>query len=262
MPERPAANDGLLALWVYGVLGGDAGDPTPRRGVDPAYDIGLIRYAGLAAVASPVPLAQFGERGLSESLEDLDRLEALARAHEQVLDDALSAGAVVPFRMCTIYEREERVLEMLARERAPLTAALRRLRGMAEWGVKAYVAGREANQAATDAPASGTDYLSRKRAGRDAAEAARRALEVTVQEVHVRLHEQAADTVLSAPQDRGLSGHDGQMVLNAAYLVADADAGEFGSLVAELARRHRPDGLELELTGPWPAYHFSEAAAR
>jgi hypothetical protein len=261
MAERPAANDDPLALWVYGVLGGDAADPTPCRGVDPAYDVELIRHAGLAAVASPVPLKEFGERGLTESLEDLDRLEALARAHQQVLDDALSVGAVVPFRMCTIYERQERVLEMLAREREPLTAALQRLRGMAEWGVKAYVVGREANEAATDAPASGTDYLARKRAGRDAAEAARQALDVLVKEVHARLHEQAADTVLSPPQDRGLSGHGGQMVLNAAYLVADAEAQGFGSLVAELGRRHRPDGLELELTGPWPAYHFSEAAA-
>jgi hypothetical protein len=52
------------------------------------------------------------------------------------------------------------------------------------------------------------------------------------------------------------------LLLNAAYLVADSDAEVFGSLFAELAGRLRAEGLELALTGPWPPYHFSEAAAR
>jgi hypothetical protein len=51
------------------------------------------------------------------------------------------------------------------------------------------------------------------------------------------------------------------MLLNAAYLVADADAEAFASVVAELAGRLSGEGLELALTGPWPPYHFSEAAA-
>jgi hypothetical protein len=51
-----------------------------------------------------VALDEFRERGLREALEDLDRLEALARTDERVLDDALRMGAVVPFRICTVYE--------------------------------------------------------------------------------------------------------------------------------------------------------------
>ena len=59
----------------------------------------------------------------------------------------------------------------------------------------------------------------------------------------------------SPAQDRRLSGHQGEMVLNASYLVADADVPAFHSLVAELAASY---GVPLELTGPWPPYHFSE----
>jgi hypothetical protein len=258
MSER-RTDDGL---WVYGVLDGDAAGPPQCRGVDDAHDVELIRHADLAAAASPVSLDEFGESGLRESLEDLDRLEALARAHGRVLDEALRMGAVVPFRICTVYAGAERVQEMLERERDPLTAALRRLRGMAEWGVKAYLVGLEDRGTAPAAPASGTDYLARKRTARDAAETARQGLDAIVQAVHARLRERAAGAVLSPPQDRSLSGRDDQMLLNAAYLVADADAEVFGSLCAELARRLCAEGLELALTGPWPPYHFSEAAAR
>jgi hypothetical protein len=257
MTER-RTDDGL---WVYGVLDGDVAGPPPCRGVDDARDVELIRHAELAAAASPVSLEAFGERGLRASLEDLDRLEALARAHERVLDEALRMGAVVPFRICTVYAGADRVREMLEREREPLAAALRRLRGMAEWGVKAYLAGRGEGVAAAAAPASGTDYLARKRTARDAAETERRALEATVDAVDARLRERAAGAVLSPPQDRRLSGREDEMLLNAAYLVADADAEGFGSVFAGLADRLSAEGLELELTGPWPPYHFSEAAA-
>jgi hypothetical protein len=257
MTER-RADEGL---WVYGVLDGDVAGPPPCRGVDDAGDVELIRHAELAAAASPVSLEEFGERGLRESLEDLGRLEALARAHERVLDEALRMGAVVPFRICTVYAGADRVREMLEREREPLTVALRRLRGMAEWGVKAYLVGRQDGATTAAAPASGTDYLARKRTARDAAQTARRALEAAVDAAHARLRERAAGTVLSPPQDRRLSGREDEMLLNAAYLVADADAELFGSVVADLAQRLSAQGLELELTGPWPPYHFSEAAA-
>lgn len=249
-------------LWAYGVLAGDVADPLERRGVDPDHDVELIRHAGLAAIVSQVPLDEFGERGLHESLEDLNRLEVLARAHERVLDEALGRGAVVPFRICTIYESAARVQEMLARERDHLTAALARLRGMAEWGVKAYAVRHVDGEGAAAAPASGTDYLSRKTADRDAAEIARQAVDAALDAVHAQLRERAADAVLSPPQAGPLSGHEGEMVFNAAYLVADAEIDGFSALVAELADRHARDGLELALTGPWPAYHFSEAAAR
>jgi hypothetical protein len=258
--SEPREDDGL---WVYGVLDGDVARPPPSRGVDDAHAIELIRHADLAAAASPVSLEQFGERGLRESLEHLERLEALARAHERVLDEALRMGTVVPFPICTVYAGAERVREMLEREREPLAAALRRLRGTAEWGVKAYVVEREDRAAAEPAPAaSGTAYLARKRSARNAAETARRELEATVEAVHARLRARAAGAVLSPAQDPRLSGHEGQMVLNAAYLVADADADGFGSLFAEIVRQVGAAGLELALTGPWPPYHFSEAAAR
>jgi hypothetical protein len=46
------------------------------------------------------------------------------------------------------------------------------------------------------------------------------------------------------------------MLLNASYLIPRDRAVEFASLVRALSDRHARHGLELELTGPWPPYHF------
>jgi hypothetical protein len=181
-----------------------------------------------------------------------------------VLEDALRLGPIVPLRICTIYESADRVREVLERERGSLADALRRLGGTAEWGVKAYLDPARtapAETAAAPRPASGIDYLARKRDQRDAAGAARRAADAAVGLVHDCLREHALDAVLSPAQDRRLSGEEREMVLNAAYLVPDARTEEFRSLVLDLARRHAPVGLVLELTGPWPAYHFAAPAA-
>jgi hypothetical protein len=240
-----------LAVWIYAVVDGAAAELPVCRGVDPAHPVDLIRHEGLAGVVSSVPRDQFDEPRLHELLEDLDRLEALALAHERVLDEVMRHTAVVPFRLCTIYESAAHVREMLTRERAYLVAALQRLRRMAEWGVKAYAV--DGPDAAT--PSSGTEYLRRRGAGRHARETS----EAAAEDVHARLRDVARAAVLSRVQDRGTRSRDAEMVLNAAYLVADADLEGFRALVAELAVRHRPDGLELELTGPWPAYHFCEA---
>jgi hypothetical protein len=253
-----------LALWLYGVVRGDAPDLPQWAGVDERHAVELIRQGELAAVASPVPLAEFRQEVLKQTLEDLDLLAALARAHQRVLDATRRLAPVVPLRICTIYTSADRVRETLDSERQPLAEALRRVSGNAEWGVKAYLeAGREPRAATAPAPtpASGIDYLARKRHERDAADAARRTVDATVELIHSSLCESALDAVLSPAQDPQLSGETREMVLNAAYLVPDARTEEFRSLVGSLARRHAPDGLVLELTGPWPAYHFAGSAA-
>jgi hypothetical protein len=260
-PSPAAAADGL-GLWVYGVLRGDAPDLPGCAGVDGRHDVELIRHAGLAAVASAVPLEEFRKEALEEQFEDLDRLAALARTHERVLDEALRLGPVVPTRIATIYESAGRVREMLAREQRSLDDTLKRLTGAAEWGVKAYLgARREAREpVAAGAPASGMDYLAQKRERRDAIDAAARAVDASLAQIHGRLSEQALDAVYCPAQDPRLSGDEREMILNAAYLVPNARVEDFRSLVGALGRRHAQEGIALELSGPWPAYHFAASA--
>jgi gas vesicle protein GvpL/GvpF len=256
-PDRPAGPSEPV-LWVYGVVP-DGVEPPATDGVD-GHPVRVYAHAGLGALVSDVPEDAFTQEALRTRLEDLERLEALARAHDLVLERAMANGPVVPFRLCTIYSSQPRLDEMLDREGAPLRAALERLDGMQEWGVKAFLRAAVGAPAAdaSDAAASGTEYLTRKRERRDAAVAGREATDAAVAEIHARLTERAAASALSRPQDRRLSGRETEMVLNAAYLVPAEGAAGFRATVEELGRRHEPEGVELELTGPWPPYHFVE----
>jgi hypothetical protein len=46
------------------------------------------------------------------------------------------------------------------------------------------------------------------------------------------------------------------MVMNAAYLVAEGSFPQFRQTRAALQEEYAAHGLDLELTGPWPPYHF------
>ena len=57
------------------------------------------------------------------------------------------------------------------------------------------------------------------------------------------------------PQDPRLTGHEGTMLLNAAYLVETEGEADFVRQLDELVAAH-PD-LHIECRGPWPPYSFA-----
>jgi hypothetical protein len=50
------------------------------------------------------------------------------------------------------------------------------------------------------------------------------------------------------------------MFLNGVYLVSDAEAPAFRAAVAALADGFDRRGVEIALTGPWPAYNFVKSS--
>jgi hypothetical protein len=244
-------------LWAYCVLR-DAADPEVDTEVE------AIEEGGLTVLVSRVAESEFAAEPLRQNLNNLDWLERVARSHEAVLDSVLGTATMVPLRLCTLFEDEESARRMLERERPALEHALGELEGRQEWGAKLLVdpaALRERVQApgagATEATGgSGAAYLRQRRAERETRDEARALARGLAEDVHDRLAAVAVDAVTRPPQNRDLSGHQGEMLLNAAYLVETTRVDELRDAAAELEARHAPLGARVQLTGPWPPYNF------
>ncbi|MQA98409.1 MAG: gas vesicle protein GvpFL [Streptosporangiales bacterium] len=254
------------------------------RGLDPAdvpavggvAGTGVHRVAedDLAVVVSTVPEGDFDEAALRSRLNSMDSLERLARAHHEVIDAVAVRSVVLPLRLATVYRNDDRVRSLLREERERFGAALDRVDGHAEWGVKVYadpdatpspgvrVSGGPTGSAGAGGGAagsgSGRDYLRRRREERhsrdeiwrNAAELAARAdAELAALADEVRVHR---------PQNRQLSGAPGENVLNAAYLVPVERTTDFTAVARGLAGSL--PGTRLELTGPWAPYSFTVPA--
>lgn len=265
-PQASVAG-GDTALYVYGIVGAETeGLRELPPGVGDQGSVRPVRVGDLSALVSDVAAADFDEERLREHLGDIKWVESTARGHEAVLEAIAARATVVPMRMCSVYASETGVRELLHREAKPLRAALDYLQGKSEWGVKVLhtaapsSAGDSAREPAGQHGASGAEYMQRRLAERDAEAEAIRHVEDAAGVIHERLREIAADAVLASPQRPELSGRPGQMMLNGVYLVEDGARQRFRDEIGALAGEFGSLGLELELTGPWPAYNFVPGA--
>jgi hypothetical protein len=253
-----------LGWYVYGVVGADITPPSDQLpGVDPDHAVTTLRHGTLAAVVSQVPLEEFGEESLRERLADMAWLERTARRHEEVLDTVREHATLIPMRLCSIYRTADGVKEMLEREAEAFEEALARLQGKSEWGVKVFAADSEVDQAADPKPVAtedhegaGAAYMQRRSAERERRKQLDREIEEACERIHERLRAVTVDGLTSAPQRPEVADHAGQMVLNGVYLVQDDEQALFHRELRALQMEYAALGLELEPTGPWPAYNF------
>jgi len=256
--------NGDLGVWAYAITEDDGDhDLSSVTGVAGAT-VRATRAGNLTVLVSDVDLAEFGEVALRRNLEDLTWLEAVARAHHQVIAAASQLFPLLPTRLATVYTSDESMASVLGAHREELLAALRRVGGRVEWGVKAYAVPDAEQENAVSVQSAATEsadrgaglaYLKRRKAQLSAREGSWRSAHAGARAVHAHLSALASATKLHPPQSPQLSGNQRPMMLNAAYLL-DADAGTgFASQVAAAADAHRE--LELDLTGPWPPYSFT-----
>jgi hypothetical protein len=267
-PVAPAAAeaDEATACYVYGIARAGAADlPQGLVGVDGEAPVSAVRHEDLVAVTSAVRRSAFAQSAIDEHVKDLAWVEQKVHAHDRVVKATMAAGPVIPCRFCTVVADGAEVRRLLRRHAEPIRQALARLDGRREWGVKVvYSPDAAADVAEGDAEddsgreaageGSGRSYLLHKRRRGARRSDALREAQAAADECHRVLSTVAAEAALLPTRDRG---DEGRLLLNGAYLVADADAEAFDAALAELRARHEMEGLSLERTGPWPPYNFA-----
>lgn len=242
-------------VHAYGLVEADAAPGLPG-GID-GSEVVLVECGKIAALASVLSQERYGEAAWRDHGQDPRWLEQVAQAHHAVLARVVEEVDVLPLRLPGIYPSLDALRGVLEQHAVAFTEALTAVRAHVEWGAKIFRTGDKDAAAEQPPPASGREYLTRRSAqARDRDEAANRR-QTVVLDVHEALAHAATHAVVNPPQDSALSGRREPMMLNAAYLV-DRDGGEpFLDLADELQDRLSPEGMTLEISGPWPPYNFA-----
>ncbi|MFC9943199.1 GvpL/GvpF family gas vesicle protein [Streptomyces pratensis] len=221
----------------------------------------VVRAGDLVALVSSVPAASYGTEGVKAQMEDLERLELLARTHHAVVEAAYEHTAVLPMRLVTVYLDDGRVRGMLDKREPEFSALLARLEGHVELGVKVYADPREAVTAGGRGPATdtagspGRAYLQRRRAQQQNHRETYRAAGAVASEVAARVADVARAHVTHRPQQGDLAQAAGENIVNDAYLVHGTRADAFRAALTGLA--DDVPGVRVEITGPWAPYSFA-----
>ncbi|MFJ1748363.1 GvpL/GvpF family gas vesicle protein [Streptomyces sp. NPDC088116] len=226
-------------------------------------DLRTVCDGGLAALVSSVPADEFGTEGMKAQMEDLERLEMIARSHHAVVEAACGATTALPMRLATVYLDDTRVAAMLQEGGQRFGELLARLEGHVEMGVKVYADPRATAVTTRPAPAAtdrqespGRAYLRRRREQRRGHQDAYRAAGSVAAQVPGRVGALVRARVAHRPQQGELASGAGENIANEAYLVpvghVDAFRAALNGLTADGA-----SGVRVEVTGPWAPYSFA-----
>jgi len=228
-------------------------------------------------IVSSVPERAYGEAALERGLQHLQWVGPRALAHEAVVEHFLSASAVLPMQLFTLFKADARAVEHVVRDRRRIARVLARIERHVEWGLRLtwnpptkddqMPAGRALSASATvgslgdptsqrrgQEPTSGAAYLARKRDRLELSRTRLKRARVDAGRLYRAVSREASTARRRTATEQAAPGS--RLLLDAAFLVPTRRAGAFRAAVRRGARTLEGSGIVVSLTGPWPAYNF------
>jgi hypothetical protein len=233
------------------------GAPQSIPGAGPPRVILIDR--GIWAVVSDVPLERFSGERLERDLQDLEVVSRHALAHASVVEFFFRRFPVIPLKMFTLFSVDEKARAHLLPKRARLERLFAEVLGLEEWGVRiiagepGLAAGRRLGQGRSQKPLSGRDYLHAKKRLKNQ-RATPRAI---VREVTGALRSLGRMATKTRKEAFPPPGAGRPFVTGASFLVKAKRREQWKKEVARLAASLEARGHRLEMSGPWPPYHFA-----
>jgi len=212
-------------------------------------------------IVADAPASVYGEDALRDNLRSLEWVSEVAVTHEAVVEHfaRIRARTVIPMKLLTLFSSEEKARAELGRRRREIGAAIRRIAGCEEWGVRIFAAPTDAapaeshTRAANAESSSGTAFLTARKAAREAGKATRgRALEAA----EAAYDELARVARAASQRPRTAEPGRNSPLLDAAFLVRTAARPKFKGATRKQAKACAAAGARMTLSGPWPAYNF------
>jgi hypothetical protein len=238
----------------------------------------------LWAIVETVREADYGEGALARGLQNLDWVGERAVAHERVIERYLSAPAILPMQLFSMFTSDDRVVEHVRTDRRRVARILKRIDRKVEWGLRLTwdeKAAREnidrkhadpkgprrrAEAAKAGADLSGprarqgSAYLARKRDILEVNRAQLAEARVEAGRLYKAISREATEALRRTSLERAAPGS--RLLLDAAFLVPAAKAAAFRASLRKHTRGLHGSGVAVSLTGPWPPYNFIEPPSR
>jgi hypothetical protein len=203
------------------------------------------------AVVADAPLERFAGDALRQEMQDVESISRHALAHAAVIEFFFRRAPVIPLKLFTLFSSDEKVRAHVRTRLDSLKRMFIALRGLEEWGVR-IVAGEVEAEAARTLD-SGRDYLQLKKRLHEQTAAPSGATARAIDGALRSLGRHASKTrkEIFPPPGRGRP-----YVGGASFLVAAKRRTAWKKQAATIAAALAARGHRLEMSGPWPPYHF------
>jgi len=235
----------------------------------------IISHDKIEAIVSKVDLNEFGSEEISrKAQEDLNWIKEKAQIHEYVIEQAMRVGpnliSVIPMKFGTIFKTEEGLKDCLRKNYQQFKDSLEKLKRKQEWGVKVYL--KEsifrktiedkneivlAKKKEIESLPKGMAFFAQKQIDEIVNREKDKELDRITEEIYECLDQLAFSKNKDKLLEKDFTGKMEEMVLNAFYLIEEKKLAQFQIKVEELKGKYNLMGIEIEMSGPWPSYHFA-----
>jgi len=239
-------------------------------GIDGEHPLFVEIIGEVAAVMAAVDLDDFSGPAAQAKITDLAWVAPRALRHEEVVMAVMAQGPVLPVRFNTVFSSLAAAVAPLQQRQDVLTTFFRETAGTEEWILKAFVnlpqararltaARLETEKEQLEGLAPGKRYFFEQKIKGIVEKETSSWVTGVGREIEALAQGASAEFSKCRVQSREVTGRDEEMFFHGALLVAGNSLERLEAAVAAWNGKQETEGIQLELSGPWPPYHFAPA---
>ncbi|WP_085505836.1 GvpL/GvpF family gas vesicle protein [Thalassobacillus devorans] len=260
--------------YLYGIIPTDELNQTPLpsfKGLDEQHEWYPIAFDGIQAIVCDLEESDYNESALEEKTSDVEWVHEKAFHHHEAVMRLHESYTVIPMKFATIYTSKTNLEETLTNHYQEMDGLLSWLKGKEEWNLKIYCDNDslrkrtaahnltiEEKKKELEHMSPGRQYLEKRKLDRLIDQELEKDKEQQSSSIHDQLVTYSVKTDIKKNWNKDVTGRTDEMCWNSVYLLENQEAEEFLGKVKQLQKEWKEAGFTLELTGPWPAYHFSK----
>ncbi len=266
-PKLKNRSQSKSSIYVYGVVRTESAEESTFfgvKGIGKDSTIQLLSCGGLTAIVSRLEDKAFTADAISSSMKNSAWLKEHVRQHADILAEAKGVMTIIPFRFGCVYSNPTDVKTFIDKHEEALSEALLRLKDRSEFAVRVGcdVSILEAHMEKDDAEfenslngiSAGVANFLKSEISKDANSSDALIANISAR-IHGELQKSASEAVRSGAQNN-LAADTGNSILNATYLVPISGELQFKMQTSKIAAEFEAFGIQIEVSGPWPPYHF------
>ncbi|WP_407312180.1 GvpL/GvpF family gas vesicle protein [Desulfosporosinus sp. SB140] len=248
-------------LYAFGIINTNQESTFDLIGMENRH-CSIVENGNLGMLVCPVPRKEYNEDSLHLHMEDMAWVESHARRHEETLLKTMEDRSVIPLPFCTIFTNEENIKRQLAQNTEELQEDLQRLGSHNEMHVKLFVDQKRLleklhEELPYSGGQSGGGYFQKRQWEKKIEEEMERVMNDYGESLYQDLNNISAEVILL--DKAGVLVPEGQHVVFAVqYLMAKECREEWDKKLVEFDEAADSLGFILDVSGPWPPYHFSQ----
>jgi hypothetical protein len=239
-------------------------------GLDDYSTVTQREFNEISAVYTKLSLADFSGSSAKAKLQDLAWVGPRAVRHEKVIETVMDYSSVFPVRFGTIFSSLSRLDETLRIHYKQIIQFLKKVDNKSEWAVKGFlneeqfrhtIVSRALAQADKHLAAltPGKRYLQERHIALEAKREMDLSLKDILDMIIKSLRPFVTDFKVRKVFSSDSTEKDSKMIVNWAFLVTHNAEFNFRAALEQANVRHAKEGLNFEMSGPWPPYSFCPA---